>query len=450
MNTQFTEEFIKSLDLTPGKTFLLVDGNYFGNRTLHGERISNPDFNMSTQGDMMKFDHLMYQNILSLIKSFKNDKRDIIDNIIFAFDNRSWRKSVDPHLPYYLRNELASDEPLKYKENRKKMKEESDVDWENFELSMTHFSKELMQFIPTLNVNGLEGDDTIFALKEILTKAGCNIIIFCTDGDLTQMIDDQTFVFKNVKSKQSPNGEIYMSKKNFELLYGNQSSTDLLSIFQSNQNRTDDDLTRLNIIKHLVDIQVSANYNFNANRKMNEQVFITDKNQLLFKKIVMGDKKDNIFPIFRWKANSRNMSGSNSHIDKTFKRLAIKTKDVDEAYGMIMDYENPDNQDLINTFLINMADITNQKTVAKEIRKHFIHNYKMNVLSEKTIPSEYISDFIEDFKYFLPMIKQDLDYENLEIAISRQNKNLGVADSGNIITQSAPDLDAISSILNGN
>ena len=82
------------------KRFLLVDGNYFCHRLIHGIKIGQPDFNLDSKLEMDNFEASLNNSLISLFNTFNNDYQNLIDNIVFVFDNNSWRKNIKYPVTY--------------------------------------------------------------------------------------------------------------------------------------------------------------------------------------------------------------------------------------------------------------------------------------------------------------------------------------------------------------
>lgn len=119
------------------------------------------------------FLHLLFSNIRYSKREFSNTYGETV----IAIDSRSnWRKKVYP----------------KYKEKRKKDREESDIDFEDFFKLMNYSKDVLKNYFPfkVIEVNEAEADDVIAILSNYNEK---NIII-STDKDYKQLLKN-----KNIK-----------------------------------------------------------------------------------------------------------------------------------------------------------------------------------------------------------------------------------------------------------
>ena len=428
------------------KTFLLIDGAYFANRTLHGERIVNPEMTMHTNHDFMRFEYLMIRNLISTISAFKNDSTDIIDNVILTFDSKSWRYGVDPHVPYY----SEPGDKLKYKENRDAQKEKSDIDWDAFKQAQDDFAAMIKDFIPTYKISGFEADDLLFYLTDKLSSDGHKCIVLATDGDLEQLVNDRVVFFKDVRSKMSPNGELYMSENNYNLLFSGQmgagQTKTMLEMFTDKLSKSDEqisvDLEMANWLGQLNQIQTTGNIYKKITRLPGQQTFIERKHKIMFYKCIEGDKKDNILPLLQWKSSTgtRNYKCTDKFISKVIASLGYS--DSPETYKHLFDVENLDFQFMIKAFMLNLVEQCKQMSVAKNLLAHLKHNMKLNLLSHDYLPESLRQDFQEEFDYLA--LQEPFDIKSFEIELMK--KNVGVAggesssNTTNILTDSLPNV----------
>jgi hypothetical protein len=103
---------------------------------------------------------LLRHMILNVIRSYKNRfSAEFGNEIVIACDNRHyWRRKVFPF----------------YKAHRKKVREESDLDWGAIFDALTIIREELEQYFPypVIDVEGAEADDVIGTLAEYSQTAG--------------------------------------------------------------------------------------------------------------------------------------------------------------------------------------------------------------------------------------------------------------------------------------
>ena len=87
------------------KRNLLVDGDYFGNRSIFTLVKNNPEITLESDRDQ----ELFYNQMMNDFKNLYNVFKDYIDDITFVFDSYSWRKLADPIIPYYMLDSVSED-----------------------------------------------------------------------------------------------------------------------------------------------------------------------------------------------------------------------------------------------------------------------------------------------------------------------------------------------------
>jgi hypothetical protein len=71
------------------KRFLCVDGDFFCHRALHGIRMVNKNITLDSVDEMNNFNKTLITHVHSLFNNFVNEHHQLIDQIIFVFDNKS-------------------------------------------------------------------------------------------------------------------------------------------------------------------------------------------------------------------------------------------------------------------------------------------------------------------------------------------------------------------------
>lgn len=408
------------------KVFLLIDGDYFCHRSIHGIRIGQPDFTLSTPSQKEQYLNVLKNSVLSLYEGFG----DVIYNMIFVFDNHSWRKDIPGHRPYYLRspNDVETVD-VQYKANRKKLRDTNDIDYDAFDICKDEFADFLNRktTIPTYKMYGFEGDDMLLMISKKINSLSPNnyCCIFATDGDLQQIVDNQTILFRNSKSKENPDGKIYISAGMYNTIYDNNPI-----------NRLTDSNDSSELMNRLFSVNVNSKYP--AIRQKDKDIFIADPLLVGWTKVICGDKKDNIFSLIGWNKAGRNYN--------TTEKMLIK------AFGMSMyDFNNRtvtqlinnsvQNKDELNNIFYSLFFITKQdKSNLPELQKHYDHNYKVIMLNKDTLPKHLIINFNELFDELKDRTLQKIDMSNY-------NRSVTVDSSVDISKNSIPDFD-IDDILN--
>lgn len=391
------------------RKFLLIDGNFFAHRTLHGMRVVNKNITLDTDEEMRNFNNALIISFNSIFENFCNENYRVIDQIIMVFDHNSWRKGIEQFKPYYidlLEKSLGKKMTYGYKENRNEMKEESDINYENFDFCVDQFREYIAKLdtIPLFWIKGAEGDDNLILLKERLLQENPDnkMIIFCTDGDLKQLLhidenskEDSVILFRNIVSKIAPNGEFVLSRPFFLNCTKEQSVFDAFLTKQDNYfNLCKDTLFKINL--------KDKSNRANLERQYHADIVVGTPYLTLLVKIFVGDKKDNVLPILRW-ANSKNtgfFSVTETALIKAFDEC-LMTFNEESAIKIFNDRTS------LTNLIYTLIDNTKQKWLLEdkhkhlinEIGKHFSHNRKiLTITHSEYIPSNVVSSFNLEFE----------------------------------------------------
>lgn len=427
------------------KKFLCVDGDFFCHRAIHGMRILNKDITLDSNEEMNNFNKYLINSLHTLYNTFINEHHELINQIIFVFDNKSWRKNLTPIKPYFLENDNIT--PINYKENRVSMKKESDINYDNFAFCKREFIETLekAEVFPVFNFNGAEGDDLLIMLKtQLLLKNPDNkMIVFCTDGDLKQLLykedklnqkPDSVILYRNIRSNSAPEGEFVISDELFESLYGKRDEfgrEDIMDAFLRASNDEIDSNYFKNILFKINFKDNSGKASFN--REPGNGVSIATPTLTLLSKIILGDKKDNVFPIFRWKTKTGNSfrNVNETHLINIFNELNFKFND-NSALNIYND------KLLLTKLLYGLRDEVKQSEIDIQlIGKHFSHNRKiLDIRNINYIPENINNEFINIFNNFYD---KNLFQINLTKELISKIKT-DYSDSTNILSKSLPDL----------
>lgn len=429
------------------KRFLTVDGDFFCHRTIHGMRMINKDITLESSDEMNNYNKSLINSVHSLFNTFVNEHHQLIDQIIFVFDNKSWRKSVPPHKPYY----IEDDTPIGYKDNRKKLKEDSDINYDNFNLCKSEFINELTEskVFPVFCIEGAEGDDLLMMLKTrlLMENSDNKMLVFCTDGDLKQLLynkdseynTDSVMLFRNIKSGAAPEGEWVISKEQYNKIYGTLDANgkeDVMDMFlrasENSSNQFDENYYK-NFVFNINFKDSSGKATFQRNPGAG--ISVATPTLTLLTKMVIGDKKDNIFPIMRWKTKTgtavRNVT--ENHLIKVFDELDLKFND-ESAQKIYTD------KTMLTKMLYSLRDEVKQTDIdIQTIGSHFVHNRKLlDIRTINYFPENICSIFNIKFDEYNSI--------NLFDTILDKQKMTGIkmnfVDSTNILSNSLPDLPA--------
>lgn len=414
--------------LKDGSVVLTIDGNYFAHRCVHSLRMDSKDLTLDTNQDMLRFEQNLHEQFMALYYSFNNDNHRLIDNIVFTFDNDSWRKMETPHRPYYIPE--TSSELIGYKANRKALKEKDNLNYENFTFCIENFIAKIKDLVCVFNPKGAEADDSLTLLSRYLRSKNITTIIFCTDGDLKQLVNDKVILYRNTKSKELPNGEIVISPAIGKAYFAQLTPQEMVL------GKTGMSQTQKEFYQKLFNLQINGGQQkSNAQRTLGNGVTVGEYFSDSFVKCICGDKKDNIFPLFRWVsggASARNMSVTPKMMEKVVKLNGYSL--TDSLIVRLLAAQTDEDKDLLTTFLYGLIAETKQQGLTKNVMNHFKHNFKINMLTLKNIP-----DFVKDNFNIMLEKNNDLLHNVISdetfIKLSRNNT---FNDSANILSVSIP------------
>lgn len=382
------------------KRILVIDGMFFANRSLFGMQAENETLTLDSEMEQHNLLSNMLNSLSVLMRSFNNDDHDLIHNVIIVEDYDSWRKHVPIYKPLYYQKIPVQHVPvLGYKENRKEKKEKSVINWDNF-YGVTHeFFRQASTLYPVLKVAGCEGDDLIMLLSKTFSKSNeYELLVYCTDGDLVQTVNDNCMLFRDIRSKDCPYGEFVISaNKMHEYMSGKNVSieTRLLSGLGNMQS----------------DIDVLFSMRLNSNdviqREPGKGIRYATPLQVALVKTVCGDDKDNIFPVLRKPKSDiakKNMSVSEKQLIKTIE-LTLGKFNEKNCYQVMNDKETRD-----EVFTTLRSVFKDDNYPLEKIEEHYQHNYKINVLTMKNLSQEIIDNFKTEFtSNVLPRIKDKIN-----------------------------------------
>lgn len=390
------------------KRFLVIDGMYFANRVLGGMTSQNETLSLEPEQEQSNFLANLHNSFWTLVKSFNNESRTLINNVIFVSDYGSWRKKLEPYTPGYYRIADDGTQPksipvLGYKENRVEKKEKSTVNYDIFYKLVSRFNEEISGTVPVVKVPNLEGDDCICLLSAMFAQStNAELIVFCTDGDLEQCVNDNVMLFRNIKSKQNPNGEFVISQNKFHQLFIDNYNDPMSKLLGDNLEH--------DYYRTLFSMQLSSDYT--VQRVAGKDIRFARPFSVALKKIICGDAKDNVFPILRKVGEMRNRSVSEKELNDTIEMMYGKLNDK-TALKIITDKDTRD--ELFVTLRGNFKFTPNYKLSFME--EHFERNKKLIWLTPKIIGEELVRNFVETFKTVQDVL-------NTQIVIPEQNKTL--------------------------
>ena len=365
------------------RRLLLIDGNYFAQRVLGQVNMGDSENNLITEIEQQNFRQALNNSLINLYKTFNNESTNLIDQIIFVCDCGSWRKDVKPFVPYYLKDD--KDTPLGYKEQRKAVKEESPIDYDNFYKIYNDFTENIKDKVVLFKINKLEGDDELMLLVNKLSK-NSNIFstVFCTDGDLMQIVRDNVVLMRNIRSKDAPNGEFVLTENTYKKIFEQSAMDALLGGAFDNS-----------YFKNLFAIQIGSIDGKNkVERKLDRGISLATPFKTALVKSVAGDKKDNIFSLLSWKAKTGTRS---YHITEKYIEKALQVHGYD--LSEINCQKILSSKETLFNLLLSLKEVTKQNDVElTDMAYHLKHNLKINMLSVKNVPEELRNEFDKLFE----------------------------------------------------
>lgn len=391
------------------KHLLLVDGNYMMMRVLGQVNMGDSVNNVVTPIEQQNFRVALNNSLVNLYKTFNNESGTLIDQLIFVSDAGSWRKDVVPHRPYYIPE--SSDQVIGYKEQRKAVKEESPINYDNVYKIYSEFVEDIRDKVVVFKINKLEGDDELLLISNMLKQRNDSVaIVFCTDGDLDQIVNDRVMLFRNIRSKNAPNGEIVLNLNMYTKIFEQSAMDALLGGSFDNS-----------YFKQLFGVQIGCIDGQNkVYRELNKGISIATPFKTALVKSIAGDKKDNIFSLLSWKAKTgtRNYNITEKIITKALDQHGYCLTEAN-CQKILSSKEN-----LFN-LLLALKEVTKQTDVElNEIASHLKHNLKINMLSVKNIPEELRNEFTKCWEDNIDRIfNQKIDEKSLMSIYKEVNYN---------------------------
>ena len=334
---------------------LLIDGNYF----LHSRLFVLP---RPKQGKMLEDDdsRAVFMRKLAIdLASEVRKMRDFIDKVVVAVDARSWRKDLYPE--------------AEYKGTRK---QDSKIDWGSVYGIYEEFQTILQKHgVIVHRIDGAEADDVLFGWSTYLNNKGKNCIVWSGDRDLIQLVnysqpnDSYTLWY-------SPAQKSLYAFKDFNAVLNKKSEI-------SNE----DFLFNMSAYSGMAEEYKQSMKNWIESNK----VKVTEVNcdEFIFKKILIGDKSDNIPSVIVWQ---KEIKGGKLRTYSITEKLADKiyeqyTKEKDSF--VIDQLFNSDELDILSDIVYRVIG----KSKKNIIRNKIFENMTLMMLHVNVIP-EPIQDQI--------------------------------------------------------
>lgn len=394
---------------------LLIDGNYFAQRCLGTENMGDRINNLITKMEQQNFLTALNNSLVNLCTAFKQH----VDNVIFTTDNFSWRKEIEPFKPYYVDDKTL----IGYKEQRKEKKEESPINYDNFYSIYRDFVETLKANMLVFDVAGLEGDDEIMLISnKIKDNKNIEAIVFCTDGDLVQVVKDNIFLMRNIKAKEAPCGEFVITYKKY------------LQVFDDHDAKAALLGNTLNTSYYNTLFSMNLFNQSKVVRKLHQGINIAKPYRTALIKSICGDKKDNIFSLLSWKSKTGtlNYKLTENHLEKAMRSHGYEL--TENACLQILN-----NKDLLINLLVTLKTMTKQEVHIETLGTHLKHNLRMNVLSKNNVPEKYLNEFENVWASF----ENEILTGKLNYSFFEKLKVNKIDNSINVLQNSIPDLEAL-------
>jgi len=288
-----------------GKHTLLIDGNYF---------VFSRLFVMPKAKDkkLLGDEKSRGQFMRKLAVDFASEMRKMqsfVDDVVVAVDSKSWRKDLYPE----------SD----YKGTRK---HDETVDWNALYEIYGEFQKILESKGVTVNqIMGAEADDVLFAWSTMLNGRGKSCIVWTGDRDLIQLV--------NYSSANDAHTIWYYNTK--RSLFAYEGFMQDLEAENTSEMSNEDMLFNMSSKGALRDQYLQEIKNWITVNKV--EVTEVNCDEFILKKILMGDKSDNIPSVVTWQKKMRNgklrnYSITEKHAEKIMNQFFKENEDFKIDY----------------------------------------------------------------------------------------------------------------------
>jgi 5'-3' exonuclease len=332
-----------------GKYTLIFDANFWLHKTYYiGQKIKKgKPFNFIDELEQDK-NLLLWKlsvDFAAEIKRFEG----ITNRIVYAIDSNSWRKTFHPQ--------------SEYKANRVKS---ADINWSAIYEVHNEFIASLEKMgVIVSRVKGAEADDLVFAWSSYLNQIGQNALIISGDNDLLQLVNHD---------KSSGANTLYYNKfdKDLHVFPG---FSDWLSVEESNND----------IFNMPIDIMTNAKSNLRQIIKTNKMdLDEVNINEFVFKKIIVGDKGDNVSPLEIKYKGSRTFVVTDNQANQILNEFKSDKVFVNQSHFF--------NDEYINRICeISQKVIKIEKSIS-EIREKWELNRNLVYLHKKCIPDSVNTD----------------------------------------------------------
>ena len=334
-----------------GKHTLLIDGNYFVFSRLFV--FPKPKGGALLLGD----DKQKSQFMRKLAIDFASEMRKLkmfVDDVVLTVDSKSWRKDLYPD--------------AQYKGTRKRNKT---VDWTAVYEVYEAFQKIVAKKGVTVHqIQGAEADDVIFGWSTMLNARGKSCIVWTGDRDLIQLVNYST-------TNDAHTVWYYNTKKS---LYGYKGFEQDMAESASKSMTEDDMLFNMGGQHMMRDAYQKDIMSWVRANKIG--ITEIDCDEFIFKKILVGDKSDNIPSVITWQKEMKSGKLRNYSItDKTAE--SIYNQFIKEYKDFKIDYLfSSEAKDKLSDIIYRVVGHSSITLIKANLTK----NIGLMLLHNKTIP----------------------------------------------------------------
>jgi 5'-3' exonuclease len=345
-----------------GKHTLMIDGNYFVYSRLYVMPRRKGKKLVDSEKDQGQFIRKLCIDFASEVRKLK----PFVDEIVLAVDSKSWRKDFYPE--------------AEYKGTRKT---DETVNWDNVYRIYNEFRELLAkQGVIVQQTSGAEADDILFARATELNNEGKNCIVWTGDRDMIQLVDytqatdGYTLWYYNTKRK-------LIAFEGFQELLGKKTADNLSN---------DDLLFNLNNDDVVSDgVKTQINEWIRSNKVTVEEV---DSREFIFKKMLVGDKSDNIPSVVMYSKTMKN--GKVRTFSVTDKQAAKILAQYEKDYGRfeVEQLFVPECKEQMSDVIYRVVGQSN----TADIKKSLTQNIQLMLLHVRTIPEPILNAIYGDIR----------------------------------------------------
>lgn len=325
---------------------VVVDGNYIFHKAFgifSGFGSKNPGDVLSSETERNMFVRKVITDLCYTLNQIPDVKQ-----VIFCKDSRSWRKD------YKITRSV-------YKESRVKGE---GVDWGSFFRLIDEFSEYLESngFIYS-SYQGAEGDDLIWAWCDYFKEKDESVIVISGDKDMYQLVRYGENGWVGIWNSNSKNNKLIVSENWKEELETETTIFDVDPMSGSNSSKMEKLLSSCTL------------------EKINTKEYI-------FKKILMGDKKDDVPGVFPHQ--TKNGKNSNIAEGKANKIWELYLESEWRDYSIEYLWNNDDFLGWISGLSLRLVSQTDNTENREKFKQFYEENARLVWLNSRTIPRNMV------------------------------------------------------------